>query len=188
MPEIRDYPKRKAKKLWLSYAELGEFVSHAEKKQVVPLKLLAYTGCRVSECAALTEESKQEANNIWTLKILDSKPGAHGSSRVCPLPTELIHADFDTIPKKRTIQRYVSDTAERYAEAKQNPELCHISAHTCRRSLGTALYNEFEVTPEVICHWLGFTYQTFADHYALFDSAQNLNQQRGKVPFYTIAQ
>jgi integrase len=101
--------------------------------------------------------------------------------------------DLDLGVTKRTVRRWVKETAERYYQLHlahsnsqssfESHDISHISPHDLRRTWGTLLL-ESNVEPVIVMAWGGWeSWEVFRQHYLDTANPEWQAREREKVPW-----
>ena len=179
----------KGARVWLSQKELEQFIDCSPTDKAKIATSLCACGLRVSEVEKLTNKDRFKDNRGWMVGVI----GKGGKYRELPIPDSLSMVELELGVTKRTIRRWVKETAERYywlylahsnsQPSFENHDIYHISPHDLRRTWGTLLL-ESNVEPVIVMAWGGWeSWEVFRQHYLDVANPEWQAREREKVPW-----
>lgn len=168
--------KDNTKRVWLNQSERKQLEEYAKNdEQKLTISILNKTGIRVGSISNITYDSIKPIEDAdgYIMSITNTKDTSgeydNGKGRSIYIPQSLernifkfIHEnDIDYNQKiinksKRTVQRWVSNSAERMASDQKQKEYKYISPHDLRRSYITHLIHSEGLQLSIIKNQVGF--------------------------------
>jgi integrase len=189
---LRDYPKKDGKKVWLSETEADQLLEHADgATQFLAFALGARSGLRAAEIVEVAPQDVVETEAGPMVRVWHGKGDKYRESPAPPEVATRIEtmADVRDEPEdaplvdvsKRTVRRWVSNAGDVLQEETGEVGWQWLGPHDLRRTWANILANR-GVDAGVLLQWGGWDdMETFRDHYFGVYSARKQREAREKV-------
>jgi len=190
---LREHDNRDDMKVWLSQADVVQFLDRADgTQQRLAFALGARCGLRSHEVLDVAPEHVVDTDAGTVLRIWHGKGDQF---RETPAPRDLATtirtvADVRDAPSSsslleitstRSLRRWLRSAAEELADETGEAGWNDLAFHDLRRTWATSL-SASDVDPLLVCDWGGWNdLETFLDHYRGTYSPEAQRRERNKV-------